>query len=557
MTAVGAVSILFCVTFVSRRTQILSLLVRHPIEILIVTMADPEAPAQQTTPETKTSGVLDYLQKCLSSDDIFALYTDETRGRYVCRAVLQQLSRPAQQVVLRLMCTGGSFPLSGVKVWGKNMDKVLRELQRWSIIDAAQLATTVVVTEGFAGGLQQSLQSLDQSPWLPLSEKQIQELEQEANEPHKTTTIEDLEHYTQAQWDCVLHFLVGTTGEKEPPPAVVHFLLQTNLMQPDPDFKGAVDDAPLVITQIGYDFMLSDMAIQIWHFIKEYLASLSSHKKGKELRIEALLLLICLSFGRPGDAYLTSTSLTKDARIMVKDLCHFGLLYTRKIGKHTVFYPTRVALQLVSNPDDTTSAVGVAAQWTLSSKALEAALAHPTPEDSSHLAVIVQTNFQVCAYTTSELHVSMLALFCDVSSIRRLPNVVFMAISRDSIKSAFSLGIQARQILKFLHQHAHPRLRVKTVSGSAAASPIPANVVDQIWLWDKEQTRVQFQEVYQHDCVLQGEFDAVSQYAADHKALVWSQPSRQLLFLDYAQVERISQFARLWRAKTATKQKNK
>ena len=123
--------------------------------------------------------------------------------------------------------------------------------------------------------------------------------------------------------------------------------------------------------------------------------------------------------------------------------------------------------------------------WTLSCKALEAALAHPRPHDSSHLAIIVQPSFQLCAYTTSDLHVSILRRFCDVHTIRRLPNVVFMCITRDSIKAAFSLGIQAQQILRFLAKHAHPKLR------KAGVSPIPNNIVDQIYVWDRERRRRQ------------------------------------------------------------------
>jgi transcription initiation factor TFIIH subunit 4 len=264
------------------------------------------------------------------------LYTDETRGRYVCRAILQQLSMPAQQVVMRLICTGGAFPLTDVRKWGQDMDQALRELQKWAIIDASQIASSVILTKGYHEGLGESLRALDQSPWMPLSPNQIRELEKEANEPHKETSTEDLEHYTQSQWDSVLHFLVGSVSEKAPPRAVVHFLLEMNLMQPDPDFNGAPDDAPLVITEQGYEFMLSETTLQVWHFVVQYLASLASHEKGKELHKEALLLLICLSFGRPGEAYLTSTSLTKDARVMVKDLHHFGLLYTRKIAKQTI-----------------------------------------------------------------------------------------------------------------------------------------------------------------------------------------------------------------------------
>jgi transcription initiation factor TFIIH subunit 4 len=430
-----------------------------------------------------TTGVLDYLQTALPRADLLDLYTEETRGRFVCRAVLQQLTEVSQQIVVRLSCTGGTFPAAGVKVWAQpgKFEKSVKELHRWAIIDQ-DVATggTVTLTPQFAQGLQESLCSLDSSPWTAVSPKQIQMMELESKEKPVVVTPEDLERYTQTQWDTVLHFLVGTVGQADPPPAVVHFLLQTGLMQADPDFTGDEEEAPLVITENGYDYMLESNTLQVWHFVVEYLRSLESHEKGRVLRKEALLLLICLSFARTGEAYLAS-GLHKNGRVMVKDLALFGLLYTRKIGKSTLFYPTRIAMQLVGAQEDGADTNAV---WSLSSAALESALTHPRPQDSSHLAIIVQTNFQVAAYTTSELHVSMLGLFCDVQTIRRLPNVVFMSITRDSVKAAFALGIQARQILRFLQKHIHPRMRM-------SASPIPSNgelipyCCNMFWLYPK------------------------------------------------------------------------
>lgn len=306
--------------------------------------------------------------------------------------------------------------------------------------------------------------------------------------------------------------------------------------------------------------MLQDNHQQVWHFVVQYLKSLESQEKSEQLIREALTLLICLSFARVGEAYLAS-SLKKESRTMVKHLSLFGLLYTRKIGKATLFYPTRIAMQLIggertsgdSNNENTTLA---SALWSLSASTLEQALANPHPKESSHLAIIVQTNFQVCAYTTSELHVSMLGLFCDVQSIRRLPNIVFLHMTRDSVKAAFHLGIQARQILRFLEKHAHPKLRElaqsnSTTLGITAQCPIPSNVVDQIWLWHRERSRVQLTEVYQHQCLMEGEFNVVVQYAKDRDAHMWSSERRQCVMIKYEYAERIRQFAHQWRAQTA------
>jgi len=586
---------------------------------------------------SKTSGVLEYLHKSLSRRQLLSLYATPERGRFAARAVFQRLSDLGQQVVLRLVCTGGAFTKSSISAWisttkaaasavaasaksksssaagnhavtavaeaasNKVVDRVLRELSKWAIILASSgsgddggttndvggskkngngssnsnSSNIVQLTQEFFKSIQDTIRLLDTSPWTPLTEAQVEALAAEYKvKAPAPVTPEDLERYAQSQWDAVLHFLVGTVGvAAEPPVAVVHFLLQTGLMQNDPEFVGAKnnnnnnnnnndqdDEAPLVITQKGYEFMLQDNVQQVWHFCVQYLLSLEQHQRG-ELLQEALLLLICLSFARVGDAYSAAQCLNKDGRVMMKDLAHFGLLYTRKIGKQTVFYPTRLAMQLVGTGGDddgddigkSSSSSSRSARWSLSSKALESALAHPTPHDSAHLAIIVQTNFQLCAYTTSELHVSMLALFCDVTTIRRLPNIVFMVITRDSVKAAFSLGIQARQILRFLEKHAHPRLRTTSTNvAGAGTSPIPANVIDQIWLWDREQSRVVCTPVYQHECLLPGEFEAVQMYAKSRKALAYGNERRNLMFVDYRHVEKVQKFARQWRARVAT-----
>lgn len=506
-----------------------------------------------SSPEGKKSrkisrGVLDYLVTSLPPETLLQLYTEETRGKFVCRVVLQRaLSPVAQHIVVRLNSTGGSFPVSGIQVWSKvKPEKIWQELHMWAILNSVNSGDQMVsLTPEFQTGLRACLCCLDASPWQPVTPVQIALIERETGEHVGAVTPEDLERYTQSRWDSVLHFLVGSTGQQEPPSAVVSFLLQTGLMQPDPEFLGAEDEAPLVITEKGYDFMLQDNHQQVWHFVVQYLQSLEAHEKGPRLVQENLLLLICLSFARVGEAYLTS-SLSKDGRVMVKDLALFGLLYTKKVGKNiTLFYPTRVAMQLMGN-DDAHDARG-SALWALSSKALDTALAHPTPHDSSHLAIIVQTNFQLCAYTTSELHVNMLGLFCDIGTIRRLPNIVFMSVTRDSVKSAFAMGIQARQILRFLEKHAHPNLR----STGGGGSSVPTNVVDQIWLWDRERVRVQFTEVYQHQCLMPGEYAAVEEFARDRDGSMWSSERRQQIFLDYGQVENVQTFVRQWRAKMA------
>ena len=147
---------------------------------------------------------MDYLQSSLPREELLDLYQDESRGKYVCRAVLQRLPQASQQVVVRLSCCGGTFPKNLVHIWvSKYCQRFLNELAAWSIIVDAE-ADTVTLTPEFYRGLKDSLQSLDSSPWKALTTDQMAFLEQEASKlaekgdisfPYMTS--DDLERYTQ------------------------------------------------------------------------------------------------------------------------------------------------------------------------------------------------------------------------------------------------------------------------------------------------------------------------------------------------------------------------
>ena len=229
---------------------------------------------------SRTRGVLDYLRLKVPKSTLRQLYLDEQRGPFVCRAIVQQLSLPAQQILIRLQCTGGSFAMAGVQHWLSNGDKVLRqtilpELRQWAIVlddDADEneqqqpppkeggetpnkqapppkKTAELSLTPEFRVGFTASLCRMHVSPWQPIAKDQLQAWERisalkqlssgsnKRKQPHLSTpdpmgavTPEDLERYTQTVWDSVLHFLVGTES-MEPPAAVVHFLLQTGTMK--------------------------------------------------------------------------------------------------------------------------------------------------------------------------------------------------------------------------------------------------------------------------------------------------------------------------------------
>ncbi|EED95856.1 transcription factor of TFIIH family, partial [Thalassiosira pseudonana CCMP1335] len=439
------------------------------------------------------------------------------RGPTVAAAVVRSsaLTDIARQCALRLVACGGSFKVESiVEGWihrhgRRDAFVALRRLECMGILQPLGLATRFgedeVLAPEFKAALTAYLATASSSPWPIITQDHIDEFSMDGG---------DLETYTQSSWDSVLHFLVGSDetdrgsgyGIEEPPEAMVQFLMRIGLMQVDPDFKGNDKSrAPLVITSKGYEFMLRDTNAQVWQFVLQYLNSMAHHEQKDFIRMEALSFLICLGSCRVGEGYQSSVLGSKSARALMRDFSRFGLLFVCRVAGKNSFYPTRAAVNLVASSEKA---------GRQASDLMGQTLAAPVPS-RSHLAVVVQTNFQVVAYTKSKLHISTLGLFCDVSSFRRLPNVIFFHITRDSIRSAFRLGVTADQILRFLHVHAHPMLR------SGDRPMVPSNVVDQILLWDRERHRVVMDEVCVHQCRDAAEFTAVSQYASDVDALAW------------------------------------
>lgn len=547
-----------------------------------------------------SKSLFEYLER-LPVGSLRSIYNlPPPRGPTVAAAVLRSssLTDISRQCALRLVACGGKFKVQSiVEGWIHRHSQrdallALRRLESMGILEPLGLANrpgegddydvdetndtekrsklmakVACLTPEFKEAMRLHLSTMSSSPWPTISQDQIEEFhknggdsksegkegEKEKQPSRDPPALHELELYTQSSWDSVLHFLVGSddTGDRggveEPSEEMVLFLTRIGLMQEDPDYKGADRSrAPLVITSKGYEFMLRDINAQVWQFVLQYFNSMAHHNMKDAIRMEALSFLICLGSCRVGEGYFSSVLGSKSARILMKDFARFGLLFVCRVAGKKAFYPTRVAVNLVASNEKAGRQADAIGQSVAATRSLEESLAAPVPS-RSHLAVVVQTNFQVVAYTTSKLHISTLALFCDVESYRRLPNVIFFHITRDSIRSAFRLGVKADQILRFLHVHAHPMLR------NGDQPLVPSNVSDQILLWDRERQRVVMDEVWTHQCRDASEFAAIGQYASDLDALSWGNAHTNKLYVHFGKSEMVYAYIHKWRQRVAAK----
>ncbi|KAL7428401.1 hypothetical protein ACHAXH_001672 [Discostella pseudostelligera] len=533
-------------------------------------MMDP----QEESLSTSTS-LYEYLER-LPLSTLRSLYAlPAPRGPIVCASVLRStcLTELARQFALRLVACGGSFAVSSIlEGWVPRSARCQREallaLKRLEIMgmvepqlgladndeeededdddgDGSRLKTLmgkdVQLTPEFRDSMKLYLSTSSSSPWPIITREQIIAAAAKKNEEieHKPSrdppTRQELEKYTQSSWDSVLHFLVGSDdttttdecGVGEPSEAMVQFLTRIGLMQVDPDYTGRDKSrAPLVITSKGYEFMLRDTNAQVWQFVLQYLNSLAQHhhhhEKKDAIRIDALSYLICLGSTRVGDGYHISTVVknNKAARQIMKDFGRFGLVFFCRVADKAAFYPTSLVVNLIASNEK----------------------ASPTQEDVGGDA----TTSSPSVAATRSLE-DTLGLFCDISSYRRLPNVIIFFITRDSIKSALRLGVTAGQILRFLHVHAHPMLR------DGDGPLVPANVRDQILLWDRERRRVVMDEVWVHQCRDATEFAAIGQHATDLEALAWGNAHTNKLYIHFRKHEQIEACIRKWRTRQLMK----
>ena len=197
--------------------------------------------------------------------------------------------------------------------------------------------------------------------------------------------------------------------------------------------------------------MLMDVKGQVWSFLSSYL-----NDQPESVRHSHLVLFLALSYAQVGKAYKLTGWLTPNQMKCARDLMMFGMCFMKKEhnaknGKDQFlrFYPTELCVGLLNGREEALSQI-------------KSAPVGGGGDGDNRLKIIVQTNFQVIAYTSpphSLLHLRILSLFCDKASIINLPNANIMNLTRDSVKTAFKNGITSGQIINYFKMHSHPILR--------------------------------------------------------------------------------------------------
>lgn len=360
--------------------------------------------------------------------------------------------------------------------------------------------------------------------------------------------IDTIEHASREKWDTLLRMLVSLDppSHRKTPPALAssieNFVRKSGLMA---EQSATGTRKKLGISAAGYEYMLKGYHSQVWIFVLETMKVCSSLE-------DSVALLFMMAFCTHGRGYpLIHLSLPQ--RQLVYEFAQLGIIYAPGIeqgGDSVLFYPSQVAIAMLFR-----SAVRGTSGGSIGGKGLHkfslpstepqfgnAAFGKtsthsgtgPPPisiDDSAalnELQIIVETNHQVVAYLTSELHLALLHLFVDFQVA--LPNMAIGRLTRTKAKEAFKIGLRAEQIVQFLCVHAHPR--------TASQQPvIPLNVVDQLVLWQNEQDRLKdadalFVDFTLHPSFTKDKYSALLSTARRLEAVLWCDDSKMQAVFD-------------------------
>jgi transcription initiation factor TFIIH subunit 4 len=258
------------------------------------------------------------------------------------------------------------------------------------------------------------------------------------------------------------------------------------------------------MTQKGYSFLLSDLQVQLWTFVAQYVHSATT-ASASVTSAAVLAFLFQMGFCKSGSVYSTH-ALSSTEHVILHDLAAFGLIYVTPDGSS--FTPTSLAMRLVAARASAATAIAGQSKDDLSLSA-------------AHMSVIVERNMRVYMYTSSPLAVDLLRIFAKVDAV--MPNVVSATLTKGSVGAALDMGLTAAEVVHFLQCRLHQRMVRDGLR-------VPENVSDALHAWEEERQRATMTQAVQLEA-----FDS----AAEYEDLVDFLHPEEVLFSLEAEAEQV------------------
>ena len=291
--------------------------------------------------------------------------------------------------------------------------------------------------------------------------------------PQPLNTNDYASQYGQDRLNDVLQCLV-TSNTTRMKPKILLLMRQSKLFSQSS------------ITNTGFQFLLQTTTVQYWKLLEVYLNTVVAELELNLIEVIHFLFLLCLLEVNKG---YDMQQLSKTQKTVIEDLSVLGLCYIDQ----NQFYPTRFTECLIKEISYTSV-------------------------DSRF--ILVETNFKIYAYTSSELQKSILKLFISVRAAFK--NMIAGQLTRDSVRTALDCGISADQIIDYLQSHCHTLME----------NELPINIKDQMHLWENERDRIKHDNGYLYSDFASAQlFINTRNYAEEIDVLIWSSDTDRYMFV--------------------------
>ncbi len=430
----------------------------------------------------------------------------------------------------------------------------LRRLKRWSILQGKE--NMVWVSPTFKEGLL--------SVWMgPMNLKESNGGLLSNSDPNNVLDVNILENRHAVLWNNLLGSMVGgdeDVGDIEskestkPNNLITSILIDSGLLayhslnsdnehiygQPTKRYKSGITEhqrrsnvgESLKITHAGFQFLLYSKQYQIWTLLVHFMQSRLDPKQSGTVNSEYICILFRLalmSHTVPSDNTITNikgyslNSCTKTQREIISNfLSVIGIVHVSS----AIFYPTPATRYLLFSCSE-----GLASDVRIFPDAHNI--------DIDPLTLIVESNYHIYVYTKSPLRLSMLSLFVQIQ--HKFPTFAAGILTRDSCKRAFKYGITSTQIISFLTDHIHPKMRQDALNHKRS-NILPVTLVDQIHLWELELHRITIEEpsFMYHNFMHTPDYDRILEFAKQQPGFLLSIPDKRLFVLNLEAHEKVS-----------------
>lgn len=251
------------------------------------------------------------------------------------------------------------------------------------------------------------------------------------------------------------------------------------------------------ITHLGFGFLLLGRKEQIWYFIVAYLQMLINQSGGADGSefVGTVVAVAEITLKRPSKTYSFARGSVK--RDVLDLLASLGVV---KVGAGEDVLYFRAAFKFLFH------------NYVTSGRSL-----------------ILESNFKLYAYTTSQLDMFITSLFARIA--KKFPNLVASTIDEESVRHAFDKGITSGQIIEYM-------------VGNSIGS-VDANVLEQIRMWESRKERIQARESYAYSNFLNyNDFEKVLLFCRENGIPARSYGERRLVIVDVDRHEEVKKFIR-------------